>query len=142
MQMFEKAITQTLELLPQMEGVLAKRAKMGIKSKGRIFFLDPDEIVAVEAKGNYVLLRRMNGSDMLRESLTVVAEKLRAFGFVRIHRSVIINASFVEEIRIVSTGDNVVRVKSGLEYTVTRTYKKNLHAITPVWIGTNGFRAD
>jgi hypothetical protein len=48
----------------------------------------------------------------------------------------------VEEIRIVSTGDNVVRVKSGLEYTVTRTYKKNLHAITPVWIGTNGFQAD
>jgi len=140
--MFEKVLTPTLELLPQMEGVLAKRAKMGIKSKGRIFFLDPDEIVAVEAKGNYVLLRRMNGSDLLRESMAVVAEKLRAFGFVRIHRSVIINASFVEEIRMLSTGDNVVRVKSGLEYTVTRTYKKNLHAITPVWIGTSGFGAE
>jgi DNA-binding LytR/AlgR family response regulator len=140
--MFEKALMQMVDSLPQMEGMLAKRAKMGIKSKGRIFFIDPDDIVAVEAKGNYVLLRRMNGSDLLRESMAVVAEKLRAFGFVRIHRSVIVNASFVEEIRSVSTGDNVVRVKSGLEYTVTRTYKKNLHAITPVWIGTNGFRAD
>jgi len=140
--MFEKALMQMVDSLPQMEGMLAKRAKMGIKSKGRIFFIDPDEIVAVEAKGNYVLLRRMNGSDLLRESIAVVAEKLRAFGFVRIHRSVIVNASFVEEIRIAGTGDNVVRVKSGLQYTVTRTYKKNLHAITPVWIGTNGFRAD
>jgi DNA-binding LytR/AlgR family response regulator len=139
---FEKALTQTLDLLPRMEGMLAKRAKMGIKAKGRIFFLDPDEIVAVEAKGNYVLLRRLSGSDLLRESMVMVAEKLRAFGFVRIHRSVIVNASFVEEIRSASNGDNVVRVKGGLEYPVTRTYKKNLHAITPVWIGTNGFQAD
>jgi DNA-binding LytR/AlgR family response regulator len=139
---FEKSLTQTLELLPRMEGMLAKRAKMGIKAKGRIFFLDPDEIVAVEAKGNYVLLRRLSGSDLLRESMVMVAEKLRAFGFVRIHRSVVVNASFVEEIRNASNGDNVVRVKGGLEYTVTRTYKKNLHAITPVWIGTNGFQAD
>jgi DNA-binding LytR/AlgR family response regulator len=138
----EKALTQTLDLLPRMEGMLAKRAKMGIKAKGRIFFLDPDEIVAVEAKGNYVLLRRLSGSDLLRESMVMVAEKLRAFGFVRIHRSVIVNASFVEEIRSASNGDNVVRVKGGLEYPVTRTYKKNLHAITPVWIGTNGFQAD
>lgn len=140
--MYEKVITRTLELLPQVEGILAKRAKMGIKAKGRIFFIDPDEIVAVEAQGNYVLLRRMNGADLLRESMVVVAEKLRAYGFVRIHRSVIINASFVEEIRSLNTGDNVVRVKSGLEYTVTRTYKKNLHAITPLWIGTTGFQAD
>jgi DNA-binding LytR/AlgR family response regulator len=139
---FEKALTQTLDLLPRMEGMLAKRAKMGIKAKGRIFFLDPDEIVAVEANGNYVLLRRLSGSDLLRESMVMVAEKLRAFGFVRIHRSVIVNASFVEEIRSASNGDNVVRVKGGLEYPVTRTYKKNLHAITPVWIGTNGFQAD
>lgn len=140
--MYEKAIERTLELLPQVEGILAKRAKMGIKAKGRIFFIDPDEIVAVEAQGNYVRLRRMNGADLLRESMVAVAEKLRAYGFVRIHRSVIINASFVEEIRSLNTGDNVVRVKSGAEYTVTRTYKKNLHAITPLWIGTNGFRAD
>lgn len=139
---YEKALTQTLELLPRMEGMLAKRAKMGIKAKGRIFFLDPDEIVAVEAKGNYVLLRRLSGSDLLRESMAMVAEKLRAFGFVRIHRSVVVNASFVEEIRSTTSGDNVVRVKGGLEYPVTRTYKKNLHAITPVWIGTNGFQAD
>jgi two-component system LytT family response regulator len=139
---FEKALTQTLDLLPRVEGIPAKRAKMGIKAKGRIFFLDPDEIVAVEAKGNYVLLRRLSDSDLLRESMVMVAEKLRAFGFVRIHRSVIVNASFVEEIRSASNGDNVVRVKGGLEYTVTRTYKRNLHAITPVWIGTNGFSAD
>jgi len=139
---YEIALTQTLELPPRREGMLAKRAKMGIKAKGRIFFLDPDEIVAVEAKGNYVLLRRLSGSDRLRESMAMVAEKLRAFGFVRIHRSVIVNASFVEEIRSASNGDNVVRVRGGLHYPVTRTYKKNLHAITPVWIGTNGFQAD
>jgi two-component system, LytTR family, response regulator len=95
----------------------------------------------VEAQGNYVLVRRRGGSDLLRESMTAVAEKLAAFGFVRIHRSVIVNSAFVEEITTLSTGDNVVRMQGGMEFGVSRTCRKNLHSITPLWIGTNGFKA-
>jgi DNA-binding LytR/AlgR family response regulator len=105
-------------------------------------FIDPAEIVAVEAQGNYILVRRLGESDLLRESITVVAEKLRVYGFVRIHRSVIVNSAFVEEIVTLSSGDSVVRVQGGMEFGVSRTYKKNLHSITPLWIGTNGFRGE
>jgi hypothetical protein len=33
-------------------------------------------------------------------------------------------------------------VRGGREYTVTRTYKKNLQLLAHSWIGTSGFTAE
>ena len=117
-------------------------SKIGIKSNGRILFIDPLEVVVVQAEGNYVLLQRETGSDLLRESISTIAEKLKAYGFVRIHRSVLVNASFVKEIRPCATGEYQLRVRDGREYTVTRTYKKNLKSLAAFWIGTGTFLTD
>jgi DNA-binding LytR/AlgR family response regulator len=138
--MLEKTEAQRVDQLPAIEGMLAKRSRIAIKARGRILFVDPTEIVSVQAKGNYVSLRRTAGTELLRESMATVAEKLRSYGFVRIHRSIIINTLFVEEIVSLTSGDYVVRLKGGVEFPVSRTYKENLRALTPLWIGTNGFR--
>jgi DNA-binding LytR/AlgR family response regulator len=140
--MHEETLSRILVLLPQLEGLLTKPSRIAIKAKGKILFIDPTDVVTVEAQGNYVLLRRIAGSDLLRESMSTVAEKLRPYGFVRIHRSMLINASFVEEIQPCTTGEYVLRIKGGKEFTVSRTYKKNLHSITPLWFGTDRFQAD
>jgi two-component system LytT family response regulator len=108
---------------------------MAIRTKGRILFLDPRDVVAVQAEGNYVLLQRKSGSYLLRESLSEVAEKLKPYGFIRIHRSVLVNASFVEEIQPHLTGSCGLRITGGREYTVTRTYRKNLRSLAEFWIG-------
>ena len=139
--MYEKTLSRMHDLLPQIEGMLTMPSRIAIKAKGRILFIDPADVVTVEAQGNYVLLQRMSGSDLLHESMSTVAEKLQPYGFVRIHRSVLINASFVEEIHPWTTGEYVLRIKGGKEFNVSRTYKKNLHSITPLWFGTDGFRA-
>jgi DNA-binding LytR/AlgR family response regulator len=117
-------------------------SRIAIKAKGRILFIDPADVVTVEAQGNFVLLRRTSGSDLLRDSMSAVAEKLRPYGFFRIHRSALINASFVEEMHPWTTGEYVLRIKGGKEFNVSRTYKKNLHSITPLWFGTDGFHTD
>jgi len=129
-----------IEFLPHLKDITHQQSsKIGIKSNGRILFIDPRDIAVVEAEGNYVLLQRNTGSDLLRESLSTIAEKLEPYGFVRIHRSVLVNASFVQDIRPCSTGDYQLRLKSGREYTVTRTYKKNLRSLAAFWIGTGTF---
>jgi two-component system LytT family response regulator len=117
---------------------LARRSsiRFAIKANGRILFINPSEVVAVMAEGNYVLLQQESGSYLLRESISAVAEKLEPFGFVRIHRSVLVNALFVEEIKPYSTGEYGLVVKGGKEYTVTRTYKQNLKALAEFWIGS------
>ena len=96
----------------------------------------------VEAEGNYVLLQRDTGSYLLRESISAIAEKLKPYRFVRIHRSVLVNASFVQEIRPCATGEYELHLRNGKQYTVTRTYKKNLRSLAEFWIGTGTFLAD
>ena len=118
---------------------IRKSARIAIKAKGRILFIDVGDVIAVEAKGNYVLLLHTSSSHMLRESISAMEEKLNLHGFVRIHRSVLVNAALVEEIQPWSTGEYVLRVRGGREYTVTRTYKKNLQLLAQLWIGMDGF---
>ncbi len=119
-----------------------KSARIAIKAKGRILFIDAADLIAVEAKGNYVLLRHTSSSHMLRESIATMEEKLSPHGLVRIHRSVLVNAALVKEIQPRPAGEYVLRVKGGREYTVTRTYKKNLQLLAQSWIGTDGFVAE
>jgi len=134
---------QLLELIPHLGAVQQPPAsKIAIKSNGRILFIDPKDLVVVEAEGNYVLLQRETGSYLLRESISAIAEKLKPYGFIRIHRSVLVNASFVQEIRPCASGEYELRLKNGKQYTVTRSYKKNLRSLAEFWIGTGTFLAD
>jgi two-component system, LytTR family, response regulator len=89
-----------------------------------------------------VLLERLSGSYLLRESISAIAQKLEPYGFIRIHRSVLVNTSFVEEIHPWTTGEYVLRIKGGKELPVSRTYKKNLSSLARFWVGSNGFLAE
>jgi len=130
---------QLIEVLPHLEKLLAGPARIAIKTKGRILFVDPMDVVIVEAQGNYVLMHRQSGSYLLRESISRMADELKPYGFVRIHRSVLVNSSFVEEIQPSTTGEYALRIKGGKEYTVSRTYKNNLRALARFWVGTETF---
>lgn len=125
-----------MQVLPQVQSLLAKAAKMAIKVEGRILFIDPTEVVAVEAQGNYVLLQRASGSYLLRGLISALAEKLKPYGFLRIHRSVIVNSACVQEIHPCDTGEYLLRTRGGKEYPVSRTYKSNLKNIAQFWVGT------
>lgn len=125
-----------MEALPQLQTLSRPlKAKLAIKVKGKVLIINPADIMTVQAEGNYVLLQRALGSYLLRESISAVAEKLRPYGFIQIHRSVLVNTAFVEEINPYLTGDYGLRMKGGAEFTVTRTYKKNLKNLAESWIG-------
>jgi two-component system, LytTR family, response regulator len=110
-------------------------SRIAIKTTGRILFVDAADIVAVEAEGNYVMLHHKSSAHLLRESISTVEEKLSGRGFIRIHRSVLVNAAKVEEVRRLSTGEHSLRLRNGKEYTVTRTYRQNLRNVSPTCIG-------
>jgi two-component system LytT family response regulator len=109
--------------------------RVAIKVKGRIRFIELADVAAIEAAGNYVIFRHKSCSYMVRESIAVAEEKLAPYGFVRIHRSVLVNYVEVQEIQPLSTGEYVLRISSGKEYTVSRTYKRNLRCLATAWVG-------
>jgi DNA-binding LytR/AlgR family response regulator len=126
-----------IRVLRQLE-VIAKRQapRIAFKAKGSILFLDLADILAVQAEGNYVSLRPRTNSYLVHESLSSMAEKLKPYGFIRIHRSVVVNISAVEEIQPLPTGEYRLRVKGGKEYLVTRKYKHNLRDLAQLWVGS------
>ncbi len=119
-------------------GVVAElqTARIAFKAKGNILFLNLADIAAVQAEGNYVSLRHRTRPYLVHESLTSMADKLKLYGFIRIHRSVVVNTSAVEEVTPLPSGEYRLRVKSGKEYLVTRTYKHNLKHLAQLWVGS------
>jgi DNA-binding LytR/AlgR family response regulator len=126
-------------LRPRLERSPQMPVKIAIKTKGKILLINPAEILAVEAEGNYVLLQSQSESYLLRESISSIARKLMAYGFVRVHRSVLVNAACVEEIRTGANGECTLRISGGREVAVSRTYRNNLKSLARSWIGTDSF---
>ena len=138
------AAKQAARSMEALSGLRASPAKpeslrLAIKVSGKILFIHLGDVVSVQAKGNCVSLQQSASSYLLRESISAVAERLETHGFIRIHRSVLVNTSFVEEIRPLSSGNYSLRVQGGKEYTVTRTYKNNLKSLAEFWMGTSAF---
>lgn len=140
------ASSKELVLMPnkQMSGQEHTRrdvSRMAIRSGKKVLLLNPHDVIAVIAQGNYALLRRQADSHLVREKISTIAEKLKRYGFIQIHRSVVVNRLFVEEIRAVPTGEYILRIKGGREYTVSRTYKRMLTDLAEVWVGRDSFTA-
>ena len=126
-----------MRVLRQLE-VLAKRQapRIAFKARGSVLLLDLADISAVLAEGNYVSLQHRPNPYLVHESLSSMAEKLKPYGFIRIHRSVVVNTSAVEEVHPLPTGEYRLRVKGGKKYLVTRTYKHNLRDLAQLWVGS------
>lgn len=110
-------------------------ARIAIKAKGRIVFVDSIDIVVAKAQGNYVALRHKSGSYLVRETMATAEQKLTPLGFVRIHRSILVNSTLVKDLRRDSTGTYVLRTEDGSEHPVGRAYRDNLKVIATSWLG-------
>jgi len=110
-------------------------ARIAIKAKGRVLFVDPIDVVVAKAQGNYVALVHKSGCYLVRETMATAEEKLTPLGFVRIHRSILVNTTLVRDLRRDNTGTYVLRTIDGSEHPVGRTYKDNLKAIARSWLG-------
>ena len=111
--------------------------RIAVKSKGKVIFLDPASINFVLAEGNYFVLHLANGgAHMLRGMMSDIEEKLKPFGFIRIHRSVVVNMNAVKEVQPLPSGDYLLRTIGGRDFHVTRKYKCNLSQLVSLSVGT------
>jgi two-component system, LytTR family, response regulator len=103
--------------------------RLVIKTKGRIVFLNLDEIDWVEAAANYVRLNVGKESYLFRETISRTSERLNPNHFIRIHRSVIVNVRKIKELIPVNSGEYIVVLKSGKELSCSRGYRANVQHI-------------
>ncbi|MEA2601471.1 MAG: two-component system, LytTR family, response regulator [Acidobacteriota bacterium] len=100
--------------------------RLAVRNNGHVLFLAPEEIEWIEAAGNYVRLNAGGESHLLRETMSGVESKLPRDGFLRIHRSAIVNLEAVRELEPSPHGDFVVVLRSGKRLPLSRGCRDRL----------------
>jgi two-component system LytT family response regulator len=103
--------------------------RLVIKAKGRVIFLDLEEIDWVEAAANYVRLNVGKESYLLRETISRTSERLDPNEFIRIHRSTIVNVRKIKELIPVNSGEYIVVLRNGKELSCSRGYRALLQRV-------------
>jgi two-component system, LytTR family, response regulator len=96
------------------------------KSRGRILFLPVTDIRWVSAEENYVRISTANESHLLRETMVRLERKLDPQMFLRVHRSSIVNLTYVKEVRSDSDGESTVVLISGEKIPMSRSYRSRI----------------
>ncbi len=78
----------------------------------------------VEAQGDYARLHTADGSHLVRVPLATLAERWSESGFVRIHRSYLVQIRLIDELRFVNSG--YVVLLGDVELPVSRRHTRDL----------------
>ena len=78
----------------------------------------------VEAQGDYARLHTADGSHLVRVPLATLADRWADAGFVRIHRSYLVQLRLIAELRLANSG--YVVVVDGAELPVSRRHTREL----------------
>jgi two-component system LytT family response regulator len=97
--------------------------RLPIKVDGRIIVIRVADIDWIEAERDYVSVNVGGKSWLMRETIAALELRLALSGFVRIHRSTLINAERVKELRPQDKGEYTVVLNDGTELKLTRHYR-------------------
>ena len=114
------------KLLSLMRHVNTDSDRLVVRSGGKVVFLRSSEIEWIEAAANYIKLYSQQRMFTVREKISSLEEALPAGKFMRIHRSVIVNLSMVQEIQPCGGGEFVVILRTGRELPLGRTYRSKI----------------
>ncbi len=97
-----------------------------VKRDDRVLVLQPEEIDWIESDGDYVRIHTATETHFTRMKLADAERRLVRDGFVRIHRSRLVNLARVKEFRPVSRGTSLVVMKSGARLDASYAYLRHL----------------
>ena len=115
-----------LTLLEELKAGSQYLERLVIKSGGRVFFLEADEIDWIEAEGNYVSVHSGKKSHLLRETISSLEAQLDPKKFRRVHRSAIVQLAKIKELQPWFHGEYRIILHSGAQLMLSRNYRENL----------------
>jgi len=104
---------------PYLNRILARKA-------GRYFILKVDDIVWIEAMGDYINLHTGKDSFLILNSLNEIEERLDPGRFVRVHRTFLVRLDAIKEIIPWTNGRLKVSLTNGQEITTSRSGAKRI----------------
>lgn len=101
-----------------------------VKDGGKIRILPVKEIIRLEADGDYVTICSTQGKFTLKKSLQHFENSLSDTAFARIHRTHLINVSYIERIDPYGKNNHLAQLKNGDKVPVSRSgYQRLKHTL-------------
>ena len=101
-----------------------KKNKLAIKSNGKISFIEKAQIKYIIASGSYAEIYSDQKKYLMRESLNSLEDQFNSSKFIRIHRSTIINMSFINEVIYSNYGEIDVKMQDEKLFRISKSHKK------------------
>jgi two-component system LytT family response regulator len=126
-------------LSQQLRGVLREYAaqdeesggidRFTVRSRNRIYFVEADDVQWIESEGDYVALHDGDDTHLVRKTMKKLEQQLDPNRFLRVHRSYIVNADYIEELRPLDHGTYQLRMANGTPLKTSRGYSDNVDAL-------------
>lgn len=100
--------------------------RLVIKSSGRINFVKVEEIIWIEAAGDYLQIHHPGGQSLIRGKISDLEKKLDPNRFARVHRSTIVNLDQIKELHPLFHGDYQIVLQDKTKITMSRNYRDKL----------------
>lgn len=142
---FQKALGRAMEQVKHREGhALIKRQtallaelkpaakapeRIAVKSGGSILWVNLADVDWIGSADNYAELHVGVKSHLLRETLSALEAQLDPEQFVRISRSIIVNAKRIKELKRLFYGGCEITLQSGTKLTLSRRYRDKLQQL-------------
>ena len=97
-----------------------------VGAHGKLIVVTVAEVRYFEAAGNYVRLHAAHVQPLLRGTLSSLEKRLDPNRFVRVHRSFIVNASLIAEMRATKSGDYELVLRDGGNVPMSRTFREKV----------------
>lgn len=94
-----------------------------IKDSGRTLRVPPQNILWIDAAGDYMCVHTETDTHVLRATMHELEGRLDPRIFQRIHRSTIVNVAHVRELRTHLNGEYFLILDSGQQLKLSRSYK-------------------
>jgi two-component system, LytTR family, response regulator len=112
-------------------GPVSPRFLVGERQR-RLYPLDPKSIDYIEADGNYVTLRAGKVEYLSRDSIKRLSIQLAELGFIRIERSLLVNAAAVSYAEVAGHGTFALTLSSGVCLHSSAAYRDSIFRIIPL----------
>jgi two-component system, LytTR family, response regulator len=100
--------------------------RLAIPAGDRVMIIRIADIDWIQASDNYVSIHVGKKSWLLRETISALDQRLTPKGFVRIHRSTVVNAQRVTELRSLPNGEFAIVLTDGTILRLSKSYRAAL----------------
>ncbi|MGB6690860.1 MAG: LytTR family DNA-binding domain-containing protein [Terracidiphilus sp.] len=124
---------QVLAVLERIAGRIASQPvylnRIAVRRASGTSFVETRDVDWVKAAENYVELHVGTDCHLVEGTMAEIAKSLDSNRFVRIHRSVIVNAERIRNVQPASHSEYLVTLSSGIQLRSGRTYRETMQRL-------------